>query len=111
MSATLTTPLGAPQAGLRASGHVSTSPLVAAAAAVDVAALTSGIATQYWIELVSYPGGGARLWLLVNNAWKQLDNPSASIQDVVQRTFLGTGSNVHVWYDNGTVLGLVAEGT
>jgi hypothetical protein len=77
-----------------------------------VAAVTSGVATKYWIELVAYPPGSARsLWLYVNNAWKSLDNPSASIQDVVQRAFLGTGSNVRVWYDNGAIVGLVVEGS
>ncbi len=82
------------------------------AAAFDVAAVTSGVATKYWIELVAYPPGSARsLWLYVNNAWKRLDNPGASIQDVVQRAFLGTGSNVRVWYDNGGIVGLVVEGS
>ncbi len=73
--------------------------------------ISSGLATQYWIELVAYPAGGVRLWLLVNNAWKQLDDPSTSIQDIVQRAFLGTGSNVRAWYDNGTIVGLVVEGS
>lgn len=74
--------------------------------------ITSGLASQYWIELVAYPAESARsLWLLVNNSWKQLDNPSASIQDAVQRAFLGSGSNVRVWYNNGFIVGLVVEGT
>ncbi len=75
-------------------------------------AVRSGIATGYWIELVAYPPGSARsLWLLVGGSWKKLDNPSASIQDTVQRAFLGTGSNVRAWYDNGDIVGLVVEGT
>ena len=74
--------------------------------------ITSGIATQYWIELLAYPPGSARsLWLFVNNVWTRLDNPSPSIQDVVQRAFLGTDSNLRVWHDNGTIVGLVVEGT
>jgi hypothetical protein len=78
--------------------------------AAQVAA--SGTATNYWIELVAYPPGSARsLWLLVNNSWKRLDNPSASIQDVVQRAFLGSGSNVRVWFDGELIVGLVVEGS
>ncbi len=99
-------------AGQGAAQTLTSPPSDLQAAAVGVAAVTSGVATKYWIELVAYPPGSARsLWLYVNNAWKRLDNPSASIQDVVQRAFLGTGSNVRVWYDNGTIVGLVVEGS
>jgi subtilisin family serine protease len=81
-------------------------------AAVPKQQIKSGTAAKYWIELVAYPPGSDRsLWLYVNSAWKRLDNPSASIQDAVQRAFLGTGSNVQVWYDNGVIVGLVVEGS
>ncbi|MFQ6044253.1 MAG: hypothetical protein ACE5PV_25650 [Candidatus Poribacteria bacterium] len=80
--------------------------------AVEVAAVTSGVATKYWDECVVYPSGNPpRLWLYVSNAWKSLDNPSQGIRDMVQRAFLGSGSNVRVWYDNSTIVGIVVEGT
>jgi hypothetical protein len=110
MTQASTSPLAA-GAGEAVAEGVSTSP-PAPAAAVDVAAVASGVASQYWIELAAYPPGSARsLWLLVNNSWKRLDNPSASIQDTVQRAFLGTGSNVQVWYDGEPIVGLVVEGS
>jgi len=35
--------------------------------------ITTGIATQYWLELVSLPpGNNNRLWLFVNNTWTHL---------------------------------------
>ena len=113
MTQTMTSPLAA-QAATAGQGTATTAPTALGAmatAGVDVAAVTSGVATQYWIELVAYPPGSARsLWLLVNNSWKRLDNPAASVQDAVQRAFLGSGSNVRVWHDNGTIVGLVVEG-
>ena len=112
MTQASTSPLAAAQAVTAGLGAAVTSTSPTAAAAVDLAAVTSGVASQYWIELVAYPPGSARsLWLFVNSSWKRLDNPSASIQDVVQRAFLGTGSNVRVWYNNGTIVGLVVEGS
>jgi hypothetical protein len=92
---------------------VRTRPDVAArAAAAEVAAVTSGNATRYWDELVPYPPGNPhRLWFYVNNSWKYLDNPNQGIKDMVQRAFLGSGSNVIVWYDDSVVVGLVVEGT
>ena len=74
-----------------------------------LAAVQSGIATQYWVELIAYPPGSARsLWLLVNNAWKRLDNSAAHQEDMVQRAFIG-GSTVRVWYDNELIVGLVVS--
>jgi hypothetical protein len=112
--AALTSPLAAAQAaagGQGGAGTAPTAPGAAAAAAVDVAAVTSGVATQYWMELIPIPAASPRLWLFVNNAWKRLDNPSPSILDAVQRSFLGSGSNVRVWHDNGAIVGLVVEGS
>ncbi len=80
-------------------------------ASATLTAVTSGIATKYWLELVAYPKGSARsLWLLVGGSWKRFDNPNSTISDVVQRAFIGTGSNVRVWYNGNTIVGLVVEG-
>ncbi len=71
----------------------------------------SGIATKYWNECVAYPAGSAvSLWLYVNG-WKNLDNPSDGIKDMVQRAFLGSGSQVRIWYEDAKVVGLVVEGS
>ena len=82
------------------------------APAVDIAAVSSGMATRYWDECVAYPPGStASLWLYVGGSWKHLDNPNQGIKDMVQRAFLGSGSNVRVWYDGSVVVGLVVEGS
>jgi hypothetical protein len=94
-------------------GQQSTSPLVAAAAmraAEEPAAVTAGIATQYWAEVVPIPAGSPRLSLLVDNGWRLLQNPTPSAQDLVQRAFLGADSVVRVWYDGQNVVGLVVSG-
>ncbi len=71
----------------------------------------SGIATKYWNECVAYPAGSTvSLWLYVNG-WKNLDNPSDGIKDMVQRAFLGSGSRVRIWYEDAKVVGLVVEGS
>lgn len=92
-----------------------TSPMTAGFAAPSgemIAAVQSGVATQYWDECVSYPTGStASLWLLVDGTWRNHDNPSASTKDLVQRAFLGTGSTVRVWYSGGTIVGLVVSGS
>ena len=47
-----------------------------------------------------------------NGPFVQLDCTRLDrIQDVVQRAFLGSGSNVRVWYNNGGIVGLVVEGS
>ncbi len=100
------------QSAVATQGQGTRPDLMSNIAAVDVAAVQSGIATKYWLELLAYPPGSARsLWLLVNNSWKSLDNPNASTSDVVQRAFLGTGSNVRVWFDGNKIVGLVVEGS
>jgi Subtilase family len=86
--------------------------LRAAMAFLAPAVVQSGIATQYWDELQPYPPGGSpRLWFFVNAGWRRLDNPSALIQDMVQRAFLGTGSEVRVWHQGDVVVGLVVSGS
>jgi len=88
-----------------------TSPMTAGFAAGDaIAAIQSGIATQYWDECLALPAGPGSLWLFVDNGWRAHAGPSASTKDMVQRAFLGTGSTVRVWYDGATVVGLVVSG-
>ena len=76
---------------------------------VDTAATVSGTATRYWARTEP----GSTLWLLVNNSWKRLDNAGAVDLDLVQRAFLGNGSNVRVGFNtnNNKVVWLVVEGT
>lgn len=88
-----------------------TQPREAQVSKVDMAAVQSGNATKYWLELKAYPAGSARsLWLLVNNSWKRLDNPNQVTSDCVQRAFMGSGSNVKVWFDGNVIKGLIVEG-
>jgi hypothetical protein len=78
------------------------------------AALTvsSGVATQYWLELLAYPPGSARsLWLFVDGAWRHLDNPNVGTQDSVQAAFCNCPDRleVAVWYSNDVIVGLVVR--
>jgi hypothetical protein len=83
-----------------------------AIAALAPAVVSQGLATQYWHECLAYPAGDtASLWLLVGNAWKRLDKPNPSILDLVQRAFLGTDSQVRVWFTGEQIVGLVVEGS
>ena len=83
-------------------------------AVVKAAAITAttGVASKYWLELVSLPAGhNNRLWLFVNGTWTNLPNTSAGLQASVQNAF-NTGSNlqVAVWYDSSnTIIGLVVR--
>ncbi len=102
---------GAPAAAATASTNPSAAGLVARAPALDaVPTVTSGVATQYWTELVPIPAGAMRLWFFVDNSWQSLTNPTAIQCDMVQRAFLGSGSTVRVWYDAGNIVGLVVSG-
>lgn len=88
--------------------HKASENLVKAAAI----ATTSGIATKYWLELVSLPpGNNNRLWLLVGGTWTKLANTSAGLQASVQNAFnAGSNLQVAVWYDNNsTIIGLVVR--
>jgi hypothetical protein len=79
--------------------------------AETIAAVQSGVATQYWDECLSYPPGiTPSLWLLVDGAWRAHENANPTTRDMVQRAFLGSGSTVQVWYDGGKVVGLVVSG-
>ena len=94
---------------LKSTGQA-TSPIHAANVAIDIAVQT-GIASKYWTELIAYPPGSARsLWLQVDGSWKRFDNPPASMSELVQEAFLGTGSNVRVWFNGAIIVGLVVEG-
>lgn len=81
---------------------------------VKTAGLTiaTGIATKYWLELVSLPAGNNnRLWLLVGGTWTNLPNTSAGLQASVQNAFnAGSNLQVAVWYDGaGNIVGLVVR--
>ena len=71
-----------------------------------------GVASKYWLELVSLPpGNNNRLWLFVNNTWTHLTNTSSGLQASVQNAF-NSGSNleVAVWYDAANaIVGLVVR--
>jgi hypothetical protein len=114
-----TNPLGAnggAMAARQAPGRMTTPSAAGFAAGAPaggeaIAAVQSGIATQYWNECLPLPAGTPEtLWFLVDGGWRAHVNPSASTKDLVQRAFLGTGSTVRVWYDGGTVAGLVVSG-
>ena len=114
---TITSPLaGNGGSTISAGAERSTSPMAAGFAAAPsaemIAAVQSGVATQYWDECLSYPTGStASLWLYVDSAWRAHDNPAPSTKDLVQRAFLGTGSTVRVWYDGSKIVGLVVSGS
>ncbi|MCK5562532.1 hypothetical protein KAI30_00035 [Candidatus Bathyarchaeota archaeon] len=78
----------------------------------EKAAVKSGEATQYWLELKPYPPGSARsLWLFVDGAWLHLDDPNAGIQDSVQEAFCVCPERleVRVWYSGSNIVGLVVK--
>jgi hypothetical protein len=64
----------------------------------------TGIASKYWLELVSLQtGANNRLWLFVNNTWTFLTNTSDGLQESVQNAFnAGSNLEVEVWYDTLT---------
>ena len=79
----------------------------AAAATVE-----TGVATQYWLELVAYPPGSARsLWLFVNDAWRHLDDPNDGTQISVQSAFCNCPDRLEtaVWYTDDVIVGLVVR--
>jgi hypothetical protein len=107
---------GSPQTdgpGRPASQRIGNRPDIRAAlAALSPVVVSSGIASQYWHECLAYPPGDvASLWLYVDNAWRRLDNPDQPSLDLVQRAFLGQGSQVRVWYTGDEIVGLVVEGS
>jgi hypothetical protein len=76
------------------------------------AAVSSGVASKYWLELKAYPPGSARsLWLFVDGSWRHLDNPDLGTQDSVQEAFCPCSDSleVAVWYSGTTIVGLVVR--
>jgi len=76
------------------------------------ATVQTGVATQYWLELLAYPPGSARsLWLFVDKAWRHLDNPNDGTQISVQDAFCTCPERleVAVWYMNDVIVGLVVR--
>jgi hypothetical protein len=77
-----------------------------------VAAAKTGIATQYWLELMPYPAGSARsLWLFVNDDWRHLDNPDLGTQVSVQDAFCRCSERLEVlvWYSEDSIKGLIVK--
>jgi hypothetical protein len=76
-------------------------------------AVSSGVASKYWLELISLPAGNNnRLWLLVAGTWTHLANSSVGIQASVQNAFnAGSNLQVAVWWDtsNNNIVGLVVR--
>lgn len=114
-----TSPIAAGAAGVYGGGRASAtapntmggmiSAMPAMGGGVGAPAVASGIATQYWVELVAYPPGSpASLWLMVGGVWKRYDNPPPYMSQIVQEGFLG-GATVRVWYDGEPIVGLVVS--
>jgi hypothetical protein len=105
----LTSPMAAAtQLGALGRG-VGVAATVPTAAGLGAAAVASGVASQFWIELLAYPPGSARsLWLQVGGVWKRYDNSPAHWEDMVQRAF-ASGQTVQVWYDGEIIVGLVVN--
>jgi hypothetical protein len=76
------------------------------------AAIATGVATKYWLELRAYPPGSARsLWLHVGGAWRHLDDPNDGTQISVQDAFSAGADHleVAVWYSGTIIVGLVVR--
>lgn len=75
-------------------------------------ATKTGIATRYWLELMSYPADSTRsLWLFVNDDWRHLDNPDLGTQVSVQDAFCKCSERLEVlvWYSEDTIKGLIVK--
>ncbi|MER7170670.1 hypothetical protein [Streptomyces mesophilus] len=66
---------------------------------IGAQAIQSGVATRYWDVVDALPGQPPILFLLVDNVWRELHNPSQVIQDVVQRAFIA-GHQVLGFFDS-----------
>ena len=84
---------------------------VSSDASFDAAAVTSNLATKYWLELKAYPASNTRaLWLYAGNDWRYLSNPSENIENSVQQAFTNpTKFQVKVWYSGNKIVGLVVN--
>lgn len=90
--------------------HSHTVPTTARTTA-SAAAVKSGKATDYWLELVAYPPGTARsLWLKVDNNWVHMDDPSDTVERTVTMAFANADKfEVRVWYSDDNIVGMVAK--
>ncbi len=87
-------------------------PEISKRAKLLAAAVSSGVASKYWLELLAYPTGSARsLWLFVDNGWRHLDDPNIGTQDSVQEAFCECPDRleVAVWYSADVIVGLVVR--
>ncbi|MCB0555656.1 MAG: hypothetical protein KDD02_19070 [Phaeodactylibacter sp.] len=75
------------------------------------APVSSGLAKEYWLELVQYPEDSARsLWLNVDDQWRCFHSPNAQIQNAVQNAFNNPKQfDVLVWYQDIKIVGLVVH--
>jgi hypothetical protein len=83
---------------------------VPALATSGVETVQTGIATNYWLELIPFPTSNPRsLWLFVDDEWRKMDNPSEVEQSLVKSTFCDcpTSHYVKVWYQSDRIIGLV----
>ncbi|RCH59790.1 hypothetical protein DT019_37655 [Streptomyces sp. SDr-06] len=67
-------------------------------AAVNSAALVSGIATKFWDVVTPLPGQPSILYLFIDGNWRQLANPNPVTHDEVQEAF-AFGQQVIGFYD------------
>lgn len=75
-------------------------------------AVKFGVATQFWQELISWPDEIVSLWLLVDNDWRHLDNPSIELRQAVQQAFIDypDGSQeVCAYYHHRRIIGLYVK--
>jgi hypothetical protein len=75
-----------------------------------VDSVKSGIATNYWLELIPFPSSTSpSLSLFVDGEWRKLENPSEAEQSLVKSTFCDcpTSHYVKVWYQSDRIIGLV----
>ncbi len=75
------------------------------------AGVKSGIAQEYWLELLQYPEESARsLWLNVDGSWRRLHSPNTQIQTCIQNAFAQPKLfDVVAWYEGDKVVGLVVH--
>lgn len=109
LSATDKTPVEAPV--ISQTTAPTTAVTVSDSQAVGAAAVTSKVATKYWLELKVYPSSNTRaLWLYAGNSWKYLPNPTENIENSVQQAFTNpTKFQVQVWYSGDKIVGLVVN--
>ncbi len=95
--------------GLAAQSNSQTTAPTISPKSASVTAVTSNVATKYWLELKSYPSTSTRaLWLYAGNDWRSLSNPSSNIETSVQQAFSNPDAfQVKVWYSGNKIVGLV----